>query len=198
MKLTTVIACLGLFMAAPALAECTISGDIAAEMVNDPDLGTYCYTLTVNWDTGGPHGLSHLDLLVDFEGGTCECEDFLNSISFPAIAGESDGEPGYCVVEYEGWIECDGDPSIPGVEGILFKYEPIEEDCEPGPIGTGYFKFYSNLEPVPVDESLPLVIEKASGESCEGLITGVFPGLSCDPVSAEVTSWTHLKGLFAR
>ena len=66
---------------------------------------------------------------------------------FPAIAGSSNGDGG-CSVDYTATLECDGDPSIPNVSGILFKFEPIEGDCEPGNIGSGTIVFYSDLPPV--------------------------------------------------
>ena len=49
-----------------------------------------------------------------------------------------------------------------------------------------------------VDDTVPLLIEKNDGESCEGSITGVFPGLPCDPVSAENSSWSAIRGLYSR
>jgi len=114
-------------------------------------------------------------------------------------AGSSDGTPDGCLVEYEAFLECNGDPSIP-IEGILFKWEPLlmDPNCEPGPTGTGQFVFYSDFGPVAVDDSLPLVAEKNSGEACEGSIDGVFPGLPCNPVGTEARSWTEVKGLYDR
>jgi hypothetical protein len=51
---------------------------------------------------------------------------------------------------------------------------------------------------VPVDEEVPVLIEKNSGESCEGTITGVFPELPCDPVGTEAATWSGLKALYDR
>lgn len=181
----------------PASAQCYIGGNITAEE-SDSDLGDWCYTLEVMWDTGDQTSLSHLNLVIDLPTGTCECYEVVEAISFGYPAGSSDGYPDGCMVDYEAWIECNGDPSIP-IEGILIKWEPLyDESCEPGPTGTGYFMFYSDYSPVPVDESLPVVVEKNAGQYCEGTVTGVFPGLPCNPVSAEATTWSQLKSLYER
>lgn len=184
-------------LSVPALAQCEISGEItAAPNTDHPELGDWAYTLSVSWDTGAQTALSHLDFVVDYLGGTCSCEDFATSVAFADIAGHSDGVDG-CTVQYEAFLECNGDPSIP-VDGILFKWEPIDDGsgCEPGPVGNGTFTFYSDLEPVAVDDSLPLLVEKNDGQSCEGTISGVFPGLLCNPVAAESTSWSAVKGFY--
>ncbi len=186
----------GAVLAFPVMsaAECSVSGNIEAAMIDDPDLPMYMYTMTVAWDMDSPHGLSHLDLVVDMQGGTCDCSDFYDAITFGA--GSSDGEYD-CTVEYMTYLECSGDPSIPGVDGILFKFEPIEtEGCEPGPTGTGTFVFYSDMAPVPVNEEVIALVDKASQDSCSGSITGVFPGLACDPVPTFQRSMDSLKSLY--
>jgi hypothetical protein len=183
--------------AVPAFADCIITGQITATEADEGAPGAWCYTLVVDWDTGTVHALSHLDLIVDLPGGTCLCSDFAQNIIFAEPGGSSDGYPDGCTVEYDAYLECNGDPSIPGIEGILFKWEPIEDmGCEPGPTGQGTFVFYSDLDPVPVDEELPLVVQKASGDYCEGSIGGVFPSLPCDPVTGDDASWSRVKGLY--
>jgi hypothetical protein len=182
----------------PALAECTISGHVTAtENVDMPELGYWMYTLEVTWDTDSQTSLSHLDFVLDLPGSTCDCSDFEYALAFADIAGESNGTPDDCTVQYEAFLECFGDPSIP-IDGILIKWEPLvnDEGCEPGPIGTGTFTFYSDLDPVEIDTDLPLLVEKNSGESCEGGVTGVFPGLLCNPVGAEASSWSQIKGIY--
>jgi hypothetical protein len=187
------------FAAAPmAMAACELSGHISAsENTEDPSLGAWAYTLDVSWDTMTPYALSHLDLIIDLPGGTCLCSDVANGITFASPGGSTDGVPAPCTVEYDAFLECSGDPSIPGVQGILFKWEPIEgEGCEPGPVGTGSFTFYSDFPPYPVTEDMHLLILKANGDSCEGTITGFFPALPCGPVDAKGSSWSGVKGLY--
>jgi len=182
----------------PAFAQCTIDGMItAAENAVDPDLGDWRYVLEVTWDTGSPTALSHLGLVVDIPGGNCDCAEIASAIAFAYPGGSSDGEPDGCLVDYEGFVECNGDPSIP-IDGILLKWEPLmmEDGCEPGPLGTGWFVFYSDYPPVPVDDSIPILAEKNDGDFCAGLIGGVFPSLPCNPVPTEGTSWSDLKALY--
>lgn len=180
-----------------AQAECYIGGDITAEMNADPMYPAWKYTATISWDTGTPYALSHLDLLLDTATGTCMCSDISDNILFEGLYGTSDGMSG-CEVSYETTLECDGDPSIDGVEGILFKFEPIEDEsgCDPGTTGTGTFVFYSDIGPAPIDEEILVLFDKFGQLNCSGYLSGFFPGLSCDPVSTEATSWDALKGWF--
>ncbi len=202
LRMKTLLGLLALLLAAaPAAAQCFIGGEITAAMNDgDPSLGLWCYTLEMSWDTDDQTALSHLDLLIDTPSGTCECEQVVDAIRFTDVAGTSDGVPDDCLVEYYAMVECNGDPSIPGVEGIIIKWEPstMSDDCEPGPVGMGSFTFYSDFAPVPVDETLPILIEKNSGESCSGTITGVFPGLDCNPVSTSASTLSEVKGLYDR
>jgi hypothetical protein len=184
-----------LFLAIPAQAgeNCLITGDISVEDSNSP-LGAFKYTLNVSWDMDSPYGLSHLGLLVDGEGGTCGCTDFSDNIFFETISGTSDGAD--CAeVNYSSELACNGDPSL-NLSGIFFKFEPIEGDCEPGPVGTGSFVFYSDLPGVPVSDQFLGLVDKAGQESCTGIVTGVFPGMACDPVSSDARSFDSLKGLY--
>jgi hypothetical protein len=177
-----------------ATAECLITADISAQPSNSP-LGAYEYTMNFIWNMDSVYGLSHVNLMVDAPGGTCSCADFSSNFAFDAIAGTSDGEDD-CIVEYVAFLECDGDPSIPNADGILFKFEPVEGDCEPGNTGEGTITFYSDLAPVPVDEEIMSMSDKAALTYCFGTITGVFPGMSCDPVGSEKSSWSNVKGLY--
>jgi hypothetical protein len=179
-----------------ALAECFIGGTITASP--NPDLSGphWMYTMVVTWDTGNSYSLSHANLLMDIAGGTCVCQDFMDAMSWGDPAGSSEGTPAPCSVEYQAFLECDGDPSIPNVDGILLKFEPIEGECEPGPTGTGTFVFYSNLDPYPIDEEILSVVDKDALEYCFGHLAGDFPGMACDPVSNEDSSWGNLKGMF--
>jgi len=185
-----------LFGAQAAMAECFIGGTISASP--NPDLSgpTWMYTMVVTWDTGNNYSLSHANLLLDTAGGTCTCQDFSDALSWGSPVGSSDGTPAPCTVDYEGFLECSGDPSIPGVDGFLLKFEPIEEGCEPGPTGTGTFVFYSHLPPVPIDEEILSVVDKHALQYCFGHLSGDFPAMACDPVGVESSSWGNVKGQY--
>jgi hypothetical protein len=177
--------------------DCSISGTITASPTNSPGGPAWAYTLVMTWDTGTPYALSHANVLIDSADGTCMCSDLEDALSWNNPIGTSDGDPNGCIVSYEGFLECKGDPSIPGVEGILLKLEPIEDEfCEPGPTGTGTFVFYSDLPPAPIDEDILSIVDKYATQSCFGHLSGDFPGLACDPVSVDGASWGTLKGLF--
>ena len=198
LKLTTTILAATLLIGFSGLAqaECFIGGDIAAEINTDPAYPNWKYTATISWDTGTQYALSHLDLVLDSSAGTCACGDLQDALVYYGIPGYSEGDPMGCTVEYETTLECNGDPSIPGVNGILFKFEPISEDCEPGTTGTATFVFYSQYGPAPVDEEILVLYDKFGQHACSGTITGTFPSLTCDPVGNQDITWDAMKGLF--
>jgi len=182
--------------AATAVAsDCSISGSITAAPSGDAMLPTWQYTLVVDWNTGSNYALSHLDLLLDPVGGTCSCSDFAAALMLVNPAGVSDGDGG-CTVNYNAYLECNGDPSIPGVDGILLKFEPLEQGCEPGPTGTATLVFYSNLGPVPVDEEILSLVDKYALQHCFGNLTGFFPGMACNPVDDQGSAWGSVHGLY--
>lgn len=185
------------FGAQAALAQCFIGGTITASP--NPNLSgpNWMYTMEISWDTGNNYSLSHANLLIDPGLGTCTCQDFTDALSWDSPIGTSNGYPEPCTVEYEGFLECGGDPSIPEVSGFLLKFEPIEDEfCEPGPTGTATFTFYSNLPPVPIDEEILSVVDKHAQEYCFGNMSGDFPAMACDPVGTQDSSFGSLKGLF--
>ncbi|MEN8006019.1 MAG: hypothetical protein ABFS42_03350 [Candidatus Krumholzibacteriota bacterium] len=184
------------FASQAAMADCFIGGTITASPNPDPLGPDWMYTMVITWDTGNAYSLSHANLLLDIAGGTCLCQDFNSAMSWASPIGYSDGVPPVCTVEYDGFMECGGDPSIPGIDGILLKFEPVEGECEPGPTGTATFVFYSNLGPYPIDEDILSVIDKAGLDSCTGSLSGDFPAMACDPVGVEDANWGSLKGLF--
>lgn len=185
---------LPVFTGVAAASDCNISGEIVAMRNPNPEGRDWVYTLTVNWNTGTKYALSHISLLLDAEGGTCSCQDFYSALSWEPIIGKTTRGSTWESL-FEGELGCKGDPSIPGLGGIVLKFEPMEGD-EPGPYGGAVFKFYSDLRPAPVDEDVLSLVDKFGQKSCFGSLTGEFPGLPCDPVAAEDSSWGRVKGLY--
>ncbi|MBN1826616.1 MAG: hypothetical protein JW958_10135 [Candidatus Eisenbacteria bacterium] len=173
-----------------------ITGTSTAELVNH-ELGRYRYTIQVDWNTGTQHALSHLDLILGLGGCGCVCEHF--SFGAPDTAGTSNGwlSKRNCTVSYEAGFECNGDPSIPGDEGPLVKWEPKSDpfDCEPGNYGSGSFVFYSDWAPAPVDSGNCYLLIKYATQNCCGELTGVLPECTC-VTSVENQSWGGVKKLF--
>lgn len=186
-------ALLALALPGLALAACDISGTITATPNPDPMGPDWMYTAVISWDTGSQYALSHMGLWLDIAGGTCSCSDFQQAISFGPVIGSSGSS---CPVDYYGELNCSGDPSIPGVSGIVLKLEPVEGGCEPGTTGTGTFVFYSNLGPTPIDEDAITLVDKFAGHYCFGSLSGDFPSMPCNPVGAESATWGSFKGMF--
>jgi len=196
LSMTLIMALLVVGGAQMAAAQCDIGGTITASATNMPGQPAWTYTMEISWDTGTQYALSHMDLLMDTAAGTCTCADFVDAISWDDPIGYSTGDPN-CTVDYEGNLECNGDPSIPGVDNILLKFEPIGgTGCEPGTSGTATFVFYSDLPPAPIDEDILSLVDKFAGNSCFGSLSGDFPSMSCDPVSTDTMPWGNIKGLY--
>jgi hypothetical protein len=174
---------------------CAISGNIVAMPTPDPG-PAWVYTLTFTWDTGSPYALSHANLFMDEADGNCTCTDFQEVLVWDDPVGYSDGDP-LCTVQYSGLLQCDGDPSIPDLGGILLKFEPIlDGTCEPGPAGAATFTFYSHLAPAPIDADILSLVDKSALNSCSGTLSGDFPAMECDPVAAEPIRWGKAKSLY--
>jgi hypothetical protein len=181
-----------------ATAACELTADIAAARnTADPSLGKWSYTMTVVWETGSPYGLSHLTLWVDEANVGCTCSELMEALSWSDPLGSSTGTPGDCTVDYYGELNCDGDPSL-GILGNVFKFEPYEaEGCEPGTAGTATLVFHSDFPPVGIGMVNLFLQDKHGQLACSGGVTGVFPGLPCDPTPASRGSWGLLKERYA-
>ncbi len=183
-----------LILAPMAMAECNISGTASAEAnPDDPSWGAWKYTIEISWDNSeAGHGLSHWDLLFGPEAQIC-CDP--TYYTFIDSSGTSTGYPDDCTVNYEAELECSGDPSIPGDEFALIKFEPEEDGCEPGATGSGVFFFYSDFAPLPVPEPNEYLIFKAADDACYGTLSGVMP-LDCEPTAAVPSNWSTIKSQF--
>ena len=187
------VAMLALMVMAPAAtADCTFEATAVAQVNPDnPDWGYWKYTLDINWDNSDAgYGLSHWDLIFAPQAQAC-CDSSL--FFLPDSVGVSTGEPGGCSVTYSANLECLGDPSIPGEEPALIKFEPHEGDCEPGAVGEGTFFFYSDIPPSTVTPPNDLLLFKADGMFCNGSVTGDLPIDDCDPLALEQLDWSSVK-----
>jgi hypothetical protein len=182
-----------------ARADCEIHGTVVSEPnTYDPSLGAWLYRLLVFWNTGSQYAMSHIDLLMDVENGHCDCTDLMQAIVWGDHIGSGLGDPLPCLLFYQGEILCNGDPSI-SAPGIMLKFEPLEsEQCQPGPAGTATITFYSDFAPGTIAEPNLFLMDKYAGFVCQGPITGDFPSVPCNPVSAEATSWGLIKQLYNR
>jgi len=78
-------------------------------------------------------------------------------------------------------------PPLKAIASARFVLHDRPQCNEPCPQGAS--------EPVAIDSSRPLLVEKNDGQSCEGGITGVFPAMLCNPVPAEMISCSTVKSL---
>lgn len=183
-----------LFPLSSAGSTCLIAGSINAVPNTLPSCSdSWQYTLSMTWDTGTQIGLSHLDLLIAHQGDGCDCPSLDQALNWLSPIGTSTGVPDNCPVAFEGFLNCNGDPSL-GITDLLLKLDPIESDvCQPGPTGQGTFTFSSNYPPAPISEPNLFLVDKFGQFVCYGLLTGVFPGVPCGPTATEARSWGSQK-----
>jgi hypothetical protein len=188
------------FLASPvgqANAECILSGTgTGIPNPDDPALGAWKYCVDISWDTGVPYALSHADVILLLEDCMCVCEDF--PFGSADTAGTSTGVANggdSCTVYYSAEFNCYGDPSIPDLDVPIVKFEPYESDCEPAPLGTGSYCYYSDWPPAEITEPESLLALKAGQTFCYGDLTGVLPGCQCN-VRMRAVAWGTVKVLF--
>ena len=184
---------------APVLAQCSLEAHIDSRMnTGDPSLGGWVYTLTVDWNTGSQYALSHLNLWLDEGNQNCLCSDIGGALNLPAESDPTEGTPTACDLVFESLLECNGDPSI-GLTGTIIKFEPFEgEGCEAGVSGTMTYTFYSDFAPSNIYLPNMYLTDKAGQTACSGQITGVFPGLPCDPTPVDNVTWGGIKLRYGR
>lgn len=187
----------GVAVATPLPEECVISGTVTAEPnPDDPSLGLWRYCLEANWQIDPPHDLSHLDIMLALGECECICEEF----PFAALdsAGTSSGVDSAgadCTVYYYAEFLCDGDPSIDVFEPLV-KFEPYEGDCEPEPIGSGIFCFYTDWAPIEVSLPNDLLVVKGGQVVCFGEVTGFLPECDCGSSPSNQDTWGTIKARF--
>ena len=188
---TAIVVSLVLFVLTPhANANCVEGTVTATFQFSGPHAGLWKYTLEFAWDT--PQGLSNVTLDCGF--GACKEIACDGTFEFDSPAGQSDGEPAPCTVDYEGEFNCDGNPSI-GFPDPIIKWDAIDNGCEPGATGSGTLCFYSNFGPHP-DSPLPIVLIKDGQNVCNGTIMGDCP--SACTVPTEHLNWGALKVIYEK
>ncbi len=101
-----------------------------------------------------------------------------------------------CTVYYIAEFKCDGDPTVPGLERILVKFEPmVDQECEPGPRGSGTYCFYADWPPVAVSSGNLLLVVKAGQRVYYGELSGYLPGCAF-PSATESLSWSTLRQIY--
>jgi len=187
----------GMVLLIPSIAAAVscVSGSSVATHTPGHPLGEWEYCVTVDWSTGA-YAVSHLDVLLGLLDCPCICDEF--PFAAEDTAGSSGGTRATppCAVSYAASYECAGDPSTPGEEGPLVKFEPYGGECEPGPSGTGTFCFYTDWPPRSVQTPNSLLLIKYGPESCSGELTGDLPLCSCGETATEQRGWGWVKKLF--
>jgi hypothetical protein len=182
-------------LAQPASSERYLYGVCSAESINDPVLGAWKYTIELSWDTEMQYAQSHINIGIPLELCPCSCESYYTGITVVDTSGTSTGsmndDP--CTVYYYSELNCGGDPSIPGFDLPLIKFEPYEDLCAPSVVGEGIFWFYSNWPPAAVTTPNNYLSMKYDTHFSVGEILGVMPDCQCQPTPAQTTTWGTIK-----
>ena len=182
-----------------ATAQCpggaAICATVHASEATDPEYeGYWEYCAEVEWNTTGfgGHGLSHTDVLLGLENCATACDEGVFAFADPA--GEGEGEGG-CTVYFFAIFECEGDPLLlPQFPFPTIKFEPYEDECEPGPVGTALLCFYSDYGPAPWEEYTNHVAVKFGTSIEMGPLVGQLP--ECPSTPVEQSTWTLIKGIY--
>ena len=195
--LLSFVACQMLAVSSNACAVCILTGtSTAVPNPDDPGLGAWKYCIEIDWITGSQYALSHANVILLLESCACVCDDFpFGSADTAGISSGVIHESGSCTVYYYAEFNCYGDPSIPGLDVPIVKFEPYEDECEPGPMGSGTFCFYTDWPPEQIVDSDSLLALKAGQTFCYGDLTGMLPSCQCD-VPIETAQWGVVKALF--
>jgi len=165
----------------------------ASEATDPAYEGYWEYCAEVEWNTTdfGGHGLSHTDVLLGLENCATACDEGVFAFADPA--GEGEGEGG-CTVYFYAVFECEGDPLLPAFPFPTIKFEPYEDECQPGPVGTALLCFYSDYGPAPWEEYTNHVAVKFGTSIEMGLLVGQLP--ECPSTPVEQSTWALIKSIY--
>jgi hypothetical protein len=178
-----------------AQAGSWIRGEITAHEACFEALGEWRYELRIEWYNESGRDMSHFNLSLG-QGTECDENDVTGEIFFLPLAGYlyrgGHTLPVACYAEYE----MRGDPSL-GITDPLLKFEPCMYMQRPvGESGSGKVLFWSDHPPADILMPNQFLSEKFGLDGITGEVTGVFPGLPCDPVGNETMDWGHLKATY--
>lgn len=156
--------------------------------------GYWEYCFHIWWDTTGygGQGLSHTTIYLALQSCTCACDAGFFAFRLPAGGGI--GEDG-CDVEFLGEFDCYGDPHFP-VPGPTVKFEPVEGECEPGPVGVVHVCYYSRFPPTERGYFEDHIGIKFGQHVEVGDLDGVLPYCECDVTPVSPSSWGLLKAIY--
>ena len=184
-----------LMLATAAQAESWIRGHISAYEACFDALGEYRYELRIEWYNGDGRDMSHFNLSLG-QGTECDENDITDEILFLPLAGYLDQGNGRLPVACYAAYEMRGDPSL-DITDPLLKFEPLSYMQRPvGASGAGKVVFWSDHPPADILMPNQFLSEKFGRTGITGEVTGVFPGLPCDPVGNETLDWGHVKSMF--
>jgi len=183
-----------------ALCPCSAAGDAlwgtglcfpSAEVGLE---GYYEYCYHISWDTSeyGGAGLSHSTIYLALAECVCACEPGYFEHRVPAGVGVGVDD---CELDFLSEFDCAGDPHFP-VDGPTMKFEPIEDECEPGTVGWMHVCYYSLFPPTASTTFADHLAIKFGTNVELGDLEGVLPYCECDPNPVNMSSWGTIKSLY--
>ncbi len=171
-----------------------IWGTSTAELTTDPGFeGYWKYCFEIGWDVSEfGHGVSHASMILGLEDCFCACDDPYFMCADPAGSGPGVGG---CTVYYYCEFDCEGNPHFPG-EGPTIKFEPDEDDCEPGYTGWIEACFYSLFEPIDPGVFPDVLGIKFATQTETGDLEGVLPFCECGITPVDHATWSVIKSIY--
>lgn len=175
-------------------ADCVSAVSVAEFQTSGPHAGEWKYTLSVSW-SGVQQGASNFTFVLGLDTCPCVCEDGMWTFDTPAGtstgADPATGAP--CVAQYVGEFNCQGNPSVPEVQGPSLQWATTA-GCDPGMAGDGTLTFYSPN--APTGPSTGDFWLKAGPGACLGVISGQLPGCTACALPVEPRTWGEIKSLY--
>lgn len=176
-----------------------ITGDIQATPESSrPDLGAWEYILTMSWEMASTLRLGHFSLYLDDAARGCSCDQLQAGVTPGDTVGFSHSAKSLSLFYYYSEFACDGDPDLP-IMGKMLVFRPFLPDkCLPGPVGDGTFRLFSDFPPAAIQASGLYLVDGDNHFVGSGSLSGDFPALPCDPVSARPLTWGAMKSVYSR
>lgn len=183
-----------LVMTGPAGADAVWGVGLAYQAIDPQFEGYWEYCLHIYWDTTeyGGHGLSHTTVYLALSECVCACDEGFFIWRTPAGVGWGEDD---CEVEFLAEFDCYGDPHFP-LEGPTIKFEPDEQQCEPGEVGWVHVCYMSQFPPSEYRVFEDHLGIKFAQNVETGDLEGVLPVCECGSTPARPDTWGSIKSLY--
>jgi hypothetical protein len=175
-------------------ADAVWGDGLAWESTSPEHAGYWMYCYHIYWDTTeyGGHGLSHTTIYLALSQCVCACDEGFFVWLEPAGVGVGEGG---CEIDFHATFDCYGDPHFP-LDGPTVKFEPEEQECEPGEVGWVHVCYMSLFPPSEYQVFEDHLGIKFAQNVETGDLEGVLPTCECGSSPVDSGTWGCIKALY--